>query len=321
MQQQLFNVLHKISFQVICCKPSFFYHIGTMGEYIEHLATDIDNNSFLNEIGGFQNILSHLMHLPMPKNCNFIQTIVKNGAPISERFEQYTVIEHSTIVFSNEEQRLHFGEHSIISSIDVSESELIEMCHKHNVSDTILRLPDRVFIQTIPLLINSKKKYITFVIGTGDDLKKESAADRAQYFGTSNIVESLSPYLLTHEIWHTENVLNQKCSIWNANLYILTDSPAESLFYAFFISSLSKKEKHLCSINLKDMQRISFGQALLHCDSVQQVERLLDLNNTISMTDLNMLFNQRVDVTEWGERCPHVFATLKRKLVTEGPIV
>lgn len=358
---ELYHMLHDKVLRVICCHPSVFYHIGTMQEYIDHLATNLSENTFLQQIGGSQNVFSHLERAPNRhdstelRNCNFIQSIVKciDGASpsspslVTERFGEYSVIEHSNILFQvNERQEqqgssLQFDHHSIISSIDVCESDLMSMCHQHGISTKVLKVRDHVFIQTVPLLIpvdykqeqqndgnsTTVKKYMTFIIGTNDDLKKESSAQDVLFFGQSCLIDCISSISATNssslrEIWNEQALKLNKCSIWNANIYPLTDSPIESLFYALVICASSNKNCHQEQITLppqwNELSRISFGEALLYCDSAAQVERLKQLNQRISMTSLNRLFSDRIDITQWPHLYPHAFSALKHKLSNQG---
>jgi fucokinase len=314
LQQQLYALLSGVSFQVICCRPSRFYHIGTMSEYIEHLATDTVNNKFMYEISGYQNAVCFLENPLNVSNCNFLQTVI-TGKDISSHFQPFTVIENSEIKFS-QQTCLKFSGYSIISCIDISENDLIDQCNKLGLSLEVLKVPDNIFLQTIPVTDGRRqRRFMTFVIGINDDLKKQSASEQVRFFGSHKIVERFNNHLLDSDIWDRRFIATNSCSIWNAKIYPITDTEVESIAYALAIAKLS--EIDIPNINLKEKDRMSFEDALLLCDVNYQIQRLAALNDANAILSLNRFFLRRnTDISTLSEQCPHVFATLKRKIVT-----
>jgi galactokinase/mevalonate kinase-like predicted kinase len=313
-QKQLYDLLVNTSFNVFCCRPSKFYHIGTMAEYIEHFAVDIHHNSFMYEINGQKNVVSYMDSPPLPVDSNFLQTIILGAEPVRSRFESRTVIENCFFSFSPDQPHLTIASDSIFSNVDIVESDLIALCIQKNISLDILHISDHIYLQTIPIRYKNERKFMTFVVGTDDDLKKQSNWTCVQMFGVSNVAECLKPNLLPSDIWTQRQISESTCSIWDAKLFPVTDTPLESVLYALAIAKASKQS--LDNLNIREFDRISFGECLIIGDTEYQLQRLFELHDRVTVLTINNLFNSKHDVSMWATQHAHIFATLKRKMRT-----
>lgn len=197
----LFQHLKNAPLNVILCRKSKFYHIGTLEEYLEHFCND---PVFMHELH-FQTVIFSRQVLGEPLNF-------KN-----------TCLMHSCIGTN-----VLIGKSSVVEFSDVGDDSIIGqraiLSYVHVPAKT--EVPDGVVIQTVPL----ERGFVSFAFGIADDFKAKfdpsGAAQKLKIYGIS-IIDVFANIKASHDdIWSTEE---KDKGLWTAKLFQRCSSAEASL--------------------------------------------------------------------------------------------
>ncbi|XP_019621842.1 PREDICTED: fucose-1-phosphate guanylyltransferase-like [Branchiostoma belcheri] len=220
---KLFELLKGLPLHVVLMNNSRFYHLGTTAEYLDHLCC---NASFQTELGLSPKVftailaeenkasetvhkLSKLAHIS-DEVC-LMHSVVSSDATIGGR----TVVEYSDVG----------------PNVDVGANCIISNCVLKAKTATSCVVPDYSFMHSVAVTEKETKvqRYVTIMFDIRDDMKKSVApedAGKLRYYGMSfdNVAECLQK--ATPQQLFPSNT--QSCSLWNAELFPLSDDMASS---------------------------------------------------------------------------------------------
>lgn len=229
-REQLYHLLFGTALNIIFLRHSNFYHLGTMVEYIDNIASG-RNSSFFKDLNcqsiTFSKILRDIPQTASdfgePQNPKVRQDFLTSNPGITVmhsvvqsyvRIAKFTVIEYCLISSPTQ-----IGSESILSNCKI---------RPFNENQAIV-VPSRCCFHTVAIQNEGQIRFVTLVFSIEDDLKWHSSAEHWKRdltfmnipLQTVCVILGLSPKHLFH-------FGCQSFSLWNAKLFPVADTMEES---------------------------------------------------------------------------------------------
>ena len=227
MREKIYHLLKGTPLSTITLNKSAFHHFGTVSECLDHFCED---TAFSRQME-FQNWVSSKL-LPRALSgdgpaeakrakIDKSKSNIRGCVMASALHEDSIVHDRSVVEFCNFEIPVTIQSNCLVSNCAVRS--------KHLDRGETLVVPANTFLHTVPVIADTKTKYVTVVFGSQDDLKKRVSIEHAaklSYCGKSfgDFLEAIGAKL-GEEMFTGETF---EGSLWNAKLFPLTDTMSQS---------------------------------------------------------------------------------------------
>lgn len=245
----LYRNLYGTNLSVLVLKNSFFHHLGSMKEYLDSFC--------------FKNMFSHVFPVHSTSftswSVNCLTPLYIDGTVMHSNIHPLSCISEGSIVeYCDISVVMNVGRNCIISNIQFP---------GFSVQKLPFDIPDDTLLHTVAI----QGGYVTIACGTCDDIKKrydDRYAFEVNFFGkklTNNLASDLECFARNCDT----------CSLWNAKIFPMKDTPEESLVETLkIVQSRSDAEMEYIYYNLDEacVKLISMGDVLVLKDTDRMIE-------------------------------------------------
>ena len=246
-REKLYEHLHTFNLNVLAFNDSQFFHLGTMREYIENLS----QHGILFEMIGWQ------------------QQVLTSITDPNSQIEGSSTSMHSFF-----EEKVTTGTQSVIEychfacNVDIGSLCIVSNCSaKELPRDTVVTIPSKSFVHTVPIADENGSGYVTIIYGIDDDIKKS-------YTNPKDILYLGKP-LKDHSTLSKLSLEGK--TLWSAELFPCLPDPTGSL-----LASLNLTNPDVETFSLG---RYSASSVMQHKDVKMMLQYRQSLYDSITLSN------------------------------------
>ena len=224
-RQKVFDLLKGSPLNIVTLKQSKFYHIGTMGEYLESFCSKFD----LQEELGLSRFCRSAFVDSADKHVGgcIMQSLLCGSC----HFDPLSIVEFCTFT----------------GPVVIQDGCVVSNCVYDRAEP--ITIPTNTFLQTVPVFDEEYKsvRYVTLMFSVKDDMKaKALSLDAAG--SISYLQRDITNFCQVYDISLEELFIQgSPISLWHARIFPLSESPQESLLLALHmlraLTSPHKRDK------------------------------------------------------------------------------